>query len=429
MTKSEHKRSRATQTTGLAACAKLFRCRGFGWLWAGQAISQIGDGLNRVALLWFVYDLTGSALKMTVVGLLQTLPPLLLGAIAGVYLDRLPKRNTMIVLDLVRGVLLMLIPLLHSMQLLTLTSLYCVVFMVSIASMAFGPALNAAIPLLVQRNQLTAANAVMQTTATFGLLFGPAISGVGIAWFGAQNVFYANACAFVVSAVCKIPLRLTGDTTNHAAGGLKPFIRDLGTGLRFVFIEQRVALLLMVLVAMYNLGSTGFIFLLPVIAKEVLHVGASQLGFIWSALGGGMLLTSVWLAWTNQQALSNRVWLISGAALLEGLAILAVRLVENPFVAAFWVLIIGAGAAVVMPVVATSLQELTSKDMMARVFSIFNTGAMSSAMVGMLVFGWASDALGPSRTLLICGILHLSTAAVAVLFIRWCKTLSIPKTA
>jgi len=68
----------------------LLRSRDFGFLWAGQVISQIGDGLNKVALLWFVYELTGSALKMTLIGLLQTIPPLLLGPLIGVYLDRLP---------------------------------------------------------------------------------------------------------------------------------------------------------------------------------------------------------------------------------------------------------------------------------------------------------------------------------------------------
>src|SRR6266581_2662010 len=196
-----------TKTTGWAACRSVFQCGPFGWLWVGQAISQIGDGLNRVALLWFVYELTESALKMTVVGLLQTLPPLVLGAIAGVYLDRLPKRGTMIVLDLARAALLMLVPLLYGMQALTLTSLYVLVFVIAVAGMAFGPTLNAAIPLLVGRNELTAANAIMQSTATFGMLFGPAMSGIGIAWFGVENVLYANATAFAVSALCKVPLR------------------------------------------------------------------------------------------------------------------------------------------------------------------------------------------------------------------------------
>src|SRR5438105_8488901 len=146
----------------------LLKTRDFGFLWSGQLASQIGDGLNKVALLWFVYELTGSALKMTMVGLLQTIPPLLLGPVAGVYLDRLPKRAMMIALDLARAVLLVLIPLLFMMNALSLTLLYVLVFLIAVASMAFGPALNSAVPLMVPRNDLTAANAVMQSSATFG---------------------------------------------------------------------------------------------------------------------------------------------------------------------------------------------------------------------------------------------------------------------
>jgi hypothetical protein len=76
---------------------QLFKTRDFCLLWWGQAISQVGDGLNKVALLWFVYTLTGSALKMTIIGLLQTIPPFVLGPILGVYLDRWPKKPVMVI--------------------------------------------------------------------------------------------------------------------------------------------------------------------------------------------------------------------------------------------------------------------------------------------------------------------------------------------
>src|SRR5512145_3528153 len=99
---------------------ELLKTRDFGLLFAGQTISQIGDSLNKVALLWFVYELTGSALKMTVVGLLQTLPPLLLGPLIGVYLDRNKKKPVMIAVDVIRAIVVMLIPLLYLQQALTL---------------------------------------------------------------------------------------------------------------------------------------------------------------------------------------------------------------------------------------------------------------------------------------------------------------------
>src|SRR5881396_3323356 len=85
---------------------RLLTTRDFGWLWWGQLVSQIGDGITRLALLWFVYSITGSALQTTVIGLLQTLPPVIFGPLIGVYLDRLPKKSIMIVSDLLRAVII-----------------------------------------------------------------------------------------------------------------------------------------------------------------------------------------------------------------------------------------------------------------------------------------------------------------------------------
>ena len=71
-------RTRATSLTkNAAAWRELLKSKDFSWLWTGQVISQVGDGVSKVALLWFVYNQTGSALKMTIIGILQTVPPLL----------------------------------------------------------------------------------------------------------------------------------------------------------------------------------------------------------------------------------------------------------------------------------------------------------------------------------------------------------------
>jgi len=139
---------------------ELLRTRSFGLLFSGQAVSQIGDSMNKVALLWFVYELTGSAFKMAVIGLLQTIPPLVFGPLIGVYLDRMKKKPVMVWVDLIRTGLVMLIPLLYAMGALTLEWLYVLVFATSIVSTVFGPALASAVPLLVPRAQLTAANAL-----------------------------------------------------------------------------------------------------------------------------------------------------------------------------------------------------------------------------------------------------------------------------
>ena len=116
----------------------LLKTRNFGLLFSGQAVSQIGDSMNKVALLWFVYELTGSAFKMTVIGLLQTIPPLVFGPLIGVYLDRMKKKPVMIWVDFIRAGLVMLIPLLYAMEALTLERLYVLVFATSLVPRCSG---------------------------------------------------------------------------------------------------------------------------------------------------------------------------------------------------------------------------------------------------------------------------------------------------
>ncbi len=101
----------AVSETDLTASSRpLLLTRNFGLVWSGQLISQIGDGISRLALVWFVYAITGSALKTSIIGLLQTIPPIVLGPLIGVYVDRLPKKYLLIISDVLRAVLIGFIP-------------------------------------------------------------------------------------------------------------------------------------------------------------------------------------------------------------------------------------------------------------------------------------------------------------------------------
>jgi DHA3 family macrolide efflux protein-like MFS transporter len=396
---------------------ELLTTKNFGLLFSGQAVSQIGDSMNKVALLWFVYELTGSAFKMAVIGLLQTIPPLVFGPLIGVYLDRMKKKPVMIWVDLIRTGLVMLIPLLYAMESLTLEWLYGLVFMISIVSTVFGPALASAVPLLVPRTRLTAANALVQSTTNIGLLIGPALSGVGIAMIGAHNVLYLDAATFMVSALCLMPIRLH-ETLRTRTADRATILQDLLVGFRFVFVQHRTVLLLMLTAALYSLGASAFVFLLPVFATQLLDASPVELGWLWSSLGIGMLAASAWLAWINQGDLRKRLRLISAALAVGAVAVCMLGMLQTPAMAAVLIIVFGGSTAVFTPVVWAMLQELTPEPLLGRVFTTFSTGAMAAAMAGMAGFGWAADAIGPAASLVGIGVLFLSTATVAAAFSR-----------
>ena len=406
---------------------RLVKTRGFGLLWWGQVTSQVGEGLNKVALLWFVYELTGSAMMIALVGLLQTIPPMVFGPLIGVYLDRLPKKKVMVWVDLIRTVMTFLIPALYGLGFLNLEGLYILIFLTSMVSTVFGPALVSAVPMLVRRSELVSANALIQGTNNIGILLGPAVSGILIALIGAQHVLYVNAATFLISALCLIPIRTTETLRQTPEDSALPgsVLRDLAVGFRFVFGERSTVFLLVIISALYNLGASAFIFVLPVYAKELLHVGPVQLGWLWSALGIGMLSASSWLALQGKNDVRSRMHILVRGTAMGGLAVCSLSLLESPFVAAAFVTLVGAGAAVLNPVVWALLQEITPSHLMGRVLTTFSTGSMAAAMVGMSGFGWVADAIGPAASLIGLGLVLLLTACVATQFARRATTVEV----
>jgi MFS family permease len=287
-------------------------------------------------------------------------------------------------------------------------------------STIFGPALVSAVPSLVRRNELVSANALIQGTNNIGSLLGPAVSGILIALIGAQHVLYVNAATFFVSALCLMPIRSNETIAERPdesaqAGSL---LRDLTVGFRFVFGTGSTVFLLVVITALFNLGASAFVFVLPVYATEALQVGPVQLGWLWSALGAGMLGASSWLALRQKSDVRSRMQILVSGTAVGGLATCTLAALESPLLAAGFVILVGAGAAVLNPVVWALLQEVTPSHLMGRVLTTFSTGSMAAAMVGMSGFGWIADQIGPAQSLVGLGLVLLLTAWVATLFFR-----------
>ena len=395
---------------------RLLKSRDLRWLWISQAISQIGEGLNKVALLYLVYNLTNSTLMTTVIGVLQTLPPLILGPVLGVYIDRFPKKWIMMGVDALRAGLALIIPLLYAAGALTLPRVYVVVFFMAVVSTVFGPALSATVPLIVDRVQLTAANALVASTAMIGMLVGPAVSGLGIATVGMQVVLYVSSATFMLSVLSLSRLHLKQPTSQQAGQQTRgSFLKDLKEGLHFVFVQRRTIAGFILSALCYSLASSAFVFLLPVFAEKVLHVGAMMLGWLWSAYGAGMVAVSIALACSKQRSATTRLLFIAGAMVTGGVASFVLAGMTQPLIAIGLVAIIGAGLAAFTPIVWGMLQEMAPENLRGRIFSIFNTGAMSASMIGMVAFGWTTDRLGPQVSLFGMAVIFWLTATAALL--------------
>jgi MFS family permease len=114
------------------------------------------------------------------------------------------------------------------------------------------------------------------------------------------------------------------------------------------------------------------------------------------------------------------VWLIGGAAALAGGAALMLASTRSVLLSAAFIAVIGASSGLVNPFVSASLQERTPKELLARVFSIFNTGYLAFAMLGMTTFGWLADRYDPVVSVIVVGVVSLAAGGFTFAMIPWC---------
>jgi DHA3 family macrolide efflux protein-like MFS transporter len=392
----------------------LLLTRDFGLVWSGQLISQIGDGISRLALLWFVYAVTGSPLKTSVIGLLQTIPPIVLGPIIGVYVDRLPKKVLLITSDVLRALLIGLIPCLIPVESFTVSVLYVLVLLHAIATAVFGPALTAAIPAFVPKTQFTAANALLQSTTSLGIIFGPALSGLGIAAYGSQEVLCLNAATYIVSAACLTLVRFKKPALKIPSLAAKPtMLQDLVEGFRYSVLTQPAILLLTGTAALYTFGTSALTALFPVFARKMLGLGPIEVGYLWSAVGIGLFVTSIGLLWATDWTVKDRMRLIMGTSVLTGAALCALTRTIDPYMAGLIMGLIGCGMGAFTPIAWGIIQELVPRQMIGRVLGLYGTGSMTAAIGGISAFGWITEQQGPETGVLGIGLVLLVTALVA----------------
>lgn len=398
-------------STGLFENRPLLLTRDFGLVWSGQLISQIGDGVSKLALLWFVYAVTGSPLKTSVIALLQTIPPIVLGPLIGVYVDRLPKKVLLITSDVLRALLIGLIPCLIPVESFTVSVLYVLVLLHAIATAVFGPALTAAIPAFVPKTQFTAANALLQGTTSLGIIFGPALSGLGIAAYGSQEVLCLNAATYMISAACLMLVRFRNPvTTVPSPAATSTMLQDLIEGFRYSVVTQPRLLLLTGIAALYTFGTSALNALFPVFARKMLGLGPVEVGYLWSALGVGLLVTSIGLLWVTDWRVKDRMRLIMATSVLSGAALCVLTVTPDPYLAGLLMGVIGCGMGAFTPIAWGIIQELAPRQMIGRVLGLYGTGAMTAAIGGISVFGWITEQQGPETSLLGIALVLLLTA-------------------
>ena len=179
---------------------ELLQIRDFRYLWTAQVASDFGDNLTALSLLIMIQRLTGSTVAIAGLMIAITLPALVFGVVAGVYVDRIDRRRTMIVSDVVRGLVVLSFIFIDSPDMVPL--IYAIAFVQASIGTLFGPARSALTPRIVGEEKLLAANSVTQTSRIVFNLLGTTAAGIlASVSSGFAPAFIVDSLTFLVSAL------------------------------------------------------------------------------------------------------------------------------------------------------------------------------------------------------------------------------------
>jgi MFS family permease len=284
----------------------ILRQRNFALLWLGGLISTMGDYVLNVGLPIYAYLLTRSVLVLSLSVLLTSIPNIVLGSLAGVFVDRLDRKRTLVIVNLLLA--LGLLPLLFVRAADRIWIIYLVALVESSLEQFSTPAQSALLPTLVGEVHLVQANALNSLTDNLARLIGPALGGLIAAVFALNGIVLADAISFVVAAlllgligVAAKPAPTEAEISQLIAKVKSPehFWREWVDGLRVIRLERTLAVLL-AMYAIMMLGEGVMSVLFPVFVYSVLHGEALQIGQLMSAQAIGGLLGGLLLGWLGQ---------------------------------------------------------------------------------------------------------------------------------
>ncbi|RPI19897.1 MAG: MFS transporter [Acidobacteria bacterium] len=392
----------------LARTFHAFRYRDFRIMWLGAFTSTTGTWMQMVAESWLVLSMTGSAFYLGLTGFLGEMPMILFSLLGGVVADRVERRKMLLGSQYVQMTCAFILTFLVYFGLVRIPHLLILVFIVGTARSFGGPAYQALIPNLVEREAL--ANAIALNSIQFNLarVLGPLLAGATFAAFGATLCFAFNGISFLAVIVSLYLI--------HSSFRPVPTTDSVWSGMRkgFSFVKSKGAL--------WQLSVLGFITafcgiplvtLLPVFAKDIFHTGAAGYSKMMAVSGAGAVTGA--LLYAAFAGLARRGYLTLRVQLIFASFLVMFALSRNLILSYLILFCAGVCLMVLFASITSLVQLATTEEMRGRVMSIFMLAFRGGMPIGNLVAGFLASQFSPALTLMLLGGV-LTVSALAFLF-------------
>jgi len=395
--------------------------RNFRLLWAGQAVSLLGDQFFFIAMAWLAMRLTGSGLALGTVLMAVAIPRALFMLAGGAVTDRHSPRSLMLVSNAMRAVLTLLLTALVVTDRTQLWQLYVLSAGFGLVDAFFYPAYSTIVPGILPPEQLEAGNAILFGTMQLATLLGPVPAGLLVARAGTGAAFAFDAVTFAFAAVTVLLMRRlrfrvpsAGKSTGpsgaatvwlHGIEIRKPklLLADIRAGLGYAFRDPLIRSLIL-LVAVFHLAIDGPIFVgITALANQRFTAGPAGLGIMLSAWGAGSTLGALLGGHMRPRRRGRLVMTV--AALVPPVFILLAFL-PNIAMAAGAIALIGVGSGFWSVVGTAWAQKLVTPEMRGRVMSMVMLASAGIVPFSYVAAGWLVD-LGLNRLFVVAGVAML----------------------
>jgi MFS family permease len=379
---------------------RALRRRNYRLFFSGQSVSLVGTWMTRVATSWLVYRLTKSAFLLGLVGFSGQIPILILGPIAGVWVDRWNRHRVLVVTQV--------LSMLQSFALAVLALSGRITFWEIFGLSLFQGAVNAfdmpgrqafVIEMVEAREDLANAIALNSSMVNASRLVGPSLAGIIIAAAGEGYCFLIDGISYIAVIVSLLLMHLRPAASKAKAEGV---LTELKRGWEYVTgsVPIRAILLLAALVSLVGMPYTV---LMPIFAGKVLHGGPHTLGFLMGAAGMGALVGALVLA--RRESVIGLGRIIPLTAGTFGLALVCFSLSRWLWLSLLLMVLTGYGFMQQLAASNTILQTIVEEDKRGRVMSFYAMAFQGAAPFGSLTAGAVASRIGAPKTLAMGGCL------------------------
>lgn len=389
---------------GLAA----FRYRNYRLFWFGQLVSVTGTWMQSLAQSWLVLSLTTSAFLLGLVSVFQFAPVLLIGLFAGVLVDRVRKRNLLVVTQALSAVLAGLLAVLTWTGRIELWMVYAIAFCLGTVNAFDMPTRQAFVVEMVGKDDLMNAIALNSSLFNAARIIGPAVAGVLLAAVGPAAAFGLNSVSYLAVITGLLMMKLGPHIDVVRGRGLQ----QLREGLGYVRSTDAILrpILLVGLVATFGMNFNVWI---PLLAKQDLNSGAGGFGLLMAASGVGSLIGALALAFLVTSV--KRWMLFTTAATLGALDIALAVAGAIPLAIGIAMLVlaaIGFCSTTTMAMANTTVQTSAPDELRGRVMSVYTTVFAGTAPFGALIAGAISNNFGTPASLFVGGLVTMTAVAL-----------------